>query len=142
MPIEVKVIERLPTDAGGCDDVQIIKCDGAVYAVFSGYEEERLVIRMLVFKDVLAFQYSTQSAAYRLGDFPDAYDQVVEVVNSKWKQKIDVNPIVQYLKHRRHFEIFFSNCGLLSVIGHSIEPVIELNVMNMRDAMSRILTGK
>lgn len=142
MPTEVKVIERLPIDADGCDDVQIFKYDGAVYAIFSGYEEERLVIRMLVFKGVLALQYSTESAAYRLGDFPGAYDQVVEVVTSKWKEKIDVNPIVQHLKCRRHFEVFFSNCGLLSVIGHSIEPVVELNVMSMRDAVKFVLSGE
>lgn len=117
----VKRVVELPVGSSGCERARVFSSDLDVIVDVLFLRQSKLCGTVVVFNDVIAYRFNDELHS---GSFPpEAFDCVVEVLESAWLRELAVRePKATYLgvSGKRHFAAFFSNVGYLEVVADSV----------------------
>lgn len=138
----ISQVEKLSVGVLGFHKAQLLDLSGEVIVVLEEQAEPSdSNYSTVTFRGVLAYRYSTEPAAFELGDYPNSIDQIVEDQDSDFLRKVTSNPVLGGLKPRKHYVVTFSNCGLLSIIAQNYRITSNVDGRELSETIQS-LTGQ
>lgn len=124
MEKKYKILTELPIGVEGCDKIYI-KTNGVFLdAVFLYADKsDRPTKGTVHFSLLTSFRYTTEYSSH--GFFEESYDSLCEIFDSDWVREFEERDLLRLTSPKRHFAVFFSDCGFLEVIAKDFEDLLK-----------------
>lgn len=117
--MDKKVIYELKMFSSCLEYEPEIKFEGMdMFIELKGYDDNDDYHECIIkFTSVVGYEYTLAGFAYTM----DAYDKIVEIDNSEWKSRLQVNNSIKYeILKPKHYALYLDDNGLYQILAQNV----------------------